>query len=176
MRLSRLALALVAWGCSPAPDRPAADGAPSAEAEAGSLAAAEGVVAGMRARLGAMTRVDAALAQGDAASDFSAYYEDGELRVITESLDQGDYGQTEEEYFLADGGVVYWTARGVRARAGAPGTVDSVRWRVALDGTGRVVAAEKLVNGEPAPLEDSRAETIVRHARDLERAAAALQR
>jgi hypothetical protein len=121
-----------------------------------------------------MTRVDAALAQGEAASSFSAYYEDGALRALTESLDQGDYGRSEEEYFLVDGSVVYWAARGVRGRPGEPGAMDSVRWRVALDGSGGVVAAEKLVNGAPAPLEESRAATIVRHAAELDRAARAL--
>ena len=49
-----------------------------------------------------------------------------------------------------------------------------MRWRVALDGSGGVVAGEKLVNGEPAPLEASRAATIVNHAAELDRAARAL--
>ncbi len=170
MRATRLILALLA-ACAPGRDA----GEPgSTDAPAG-LAAAEAAVAAMRARLDSMTRVDAALAQGDAASSFSAYYEGGALRVITESLDQGDYGRSEEEYFLVDGRVVFWTARGVRVRAGEPGAMDSVRWRVALDGSGGVVAAEKLVNGEPASLEESRAATIVNHARELERAAAALR-
>lgn len=170
MRAIRPALALLVGACAPGRDA----GAPaSGDAEA-SLAAAEAAVAGVRARLDSMTRVDAALAQGDAASSFSAYYEGGALRALTESLDQGDYGRSEEEYFLVDGSVVYWAARGVRVRPGEPGAMDSVRWRVALDGSGGVVAAEKLVNGEPAPLEESRAATIVRHAAELDRAARAL--
>lgn len=172
MRTIRLTLILLAGAC--APDR-GAPGAGSADASA-SLDGAEAAVAGLRTRLDSMTRVDAALAQGDAASSFTAYYEGDELRVITESLDQGDYGRSEEEYFLVDGNVVYWTARGVRVRPGEPGAMDSVRWRVALDGSGGVVAAEKLVNGEPAGLEESRAATIVHHARELDRAARALGR
>ncbi len=170
MRATRLALALLAAACAPARD----DTAPAGADAAASLAAAEAAVAGLRARLGTMTRVDAGLAQGDATSAFSAYYEDGKLKAIVESLDLGDYGRSEEEYFLADGNVVYWTARGVRARPGTAGATDSVRWRVALDGSGGVVAGEKLVNGEPAPLEESRAATITGHARELARAAAAL--
>lgn len=170
MRAIRPALALLVGACAPGRDA----GAPaSGDAEA-SLAAAEAAVAGVRARLDSMTRVDAALAQGDAASSFSAHYEDGKLRMLTESLDQGEYGRSEEEYYLVDGSVVYWAARGVRVRPGEPGAMDSVRWRVALDGSGGVVAAEKLVNGEPAPLEESRAATIVRHAAELDRAARAL--
>lgn len=172
MRPIRLAFALLTAAC--APDRDAAT--PGSGDAAASLAAAEAAVAGLRARLDSMTRVDAALAQGDLASSFSAYYEGETLRAITESLDQGDYGRSEEEYFLVDGSVVYWTARGVRVRPGEPGTMDSVRWRVALDGSGGVVAAEKLVNGEAAPLEASRAAAIVNHARELERAARALRR
>ncbi len=170
MRPIRLALVLLLGACAPGRDA----GAPASGDAAASLAAAEAAVAGLRARLDSMTRVDAALAQGDAASSFSAYYEDGALRALTESLDQGDYGRSEEEYFLVDGSVVYWAARGVRVRPGEPGAMDSVRWRVALDGSGGVVAAEKLVNGEPAPLEESRAATIARHAAELDRAARAL--
>lgn len=170
MRTIRPALALLAAACAPGRDA----GAPASGDAAASLAAAEAAVTGLRARLDSMTRVDAALAQGDAASSFSAYYEDGALRVLTESLDQGDYGRSEEEYFLVDGSVVYWAARGVRVRPGEPGAMDSVRWRVALDGSGGVVAAERLVNGKPAPLEESRAATIVNHAAELDRAARAL--
>lgn len=170
MRTIRLALALLAGACAPARDA----GAPGSGDAAASLAAAEAAAAGLRARLDSMTRVDAALAQGDAASSFSAHYEDGKLRMLTESLDQGEYGRSEEEYYLVDGSVVYWAARGVRLRPGEPGAMDSVRWRVALDGSGGVVAAEKLVNGEPVPLEEGRAATIVSHAAELDRAARAL--
>ena len=172
MRPTRLLLALLAGAC--APDRGAP--APGSADAAASLVAAEAAVAGLRTRLDSMTRVDAALAQGDAASSFSAYYEGDALRVILESLDQGDYGRSEEEYFLVDGSVVYWTARGVRVRPGEPGAMDSVRWRVALDGSGGVVAAEKRVNGAPAALEESRAATIASRARELDRAARALSR
>lgn len=165
-----LILALLAGACTPGRDA----GIPGSNDAGASLAAAEAAVAGLRARLDSMTRVDAALAQGDAASSFSAYYEDGTLRVITESLDQGDYGRSEEEYFLVDGHVVYWAARGVRVRPGEPGAMDSVRWRVALDGSGAVVAGERLVNGAPVPLEEGRAATITGHAGALARAAEAL--
>lgn len=170
MRPSALALLAFAAACGPTGS---GGRGPSGGGEA-SLAAAESAAGAVRARLDSMTRVDAALVQGDATSSFSAWFEGGELRAISESLDQGDYGRSEEEYVLVEGRVVYWTARGVRHRPG--GGRDSVRWRVALDGAGAVVAAEKLVNGAPEPLEESRAATILSHARDLARAAEAVGR
>ena len=71
-----------------------------------------------------------------------------------------------------------FASRGVQARSqpgAAPGSPDSLRYRVALDGAGGVVAGEKLVNGVAEPLEDYRAAIITSQARTLDETARALR-
>lgn len=146
---------------------------------AAELGAAERAVAPVRARFGSMDRVDGALVRGDVSSSFRAYYEGEQLRGLEVSVEQGDFARSEDEYFLMNGGVVYFASRGVRARTepgATAGTTDSLRYRVALDGAGGVVAGEKLVNGTAEPMEDYRAAIITSQARTLDETARALRR
>ncbi|MGH7586835.1 MAG: hypothetical protein ACREMH_11345 [Gemmatimonadales bacterium] len=157
----------------------AASGQAAPAGAAAELEAAERAVAPLRARFGSMDRVDGALVRGDVSSSFRAYYEGEQLRGLEVSVEQGDFARSEEEYFLMNGGVVHFASRGVRARTepgAAAGTTDSLRYRVALDGAGGVVAGEKLVNGAAEPVEDYRAAIITSQARTLDETARALRR
>lgn len=168
-------------GASPPASDTAKTGAEAAAAPsaAGELDAAERAVAPVRARFGSMDRVDGALVRGDASSSFRAYYEGEQLRGLEVSVEQGDFARSEDEYFLMNGAVVYFASRGVRTRSepgAAPGTTDSLRYRVALDGAGGVVAGEKVVNGAAGPIEEYLAAIITSQARTLDETARALRR
>lgn len=185
LRRAATALLGLALACGPRDRVPpsASDTTENGEAAPASAAAeldaAQRAVAPLRARLGSMDRVDGALVRGDASSSFRAYYEGEQLRGLEVSVEQGDYARSEDEYFLMNGAVVYFASRGVRTRTEpgvAAGTTDSLKYRVALDGAGGVVAGEKLVNGAAEPIEDYRAAIITSQARTLDETARALRR
>lgn len=108
--------------------------------------------AAIDANLKAYDRISGELVMGDAAATFEAYFYGDTLRYIHERVDQGDYGITENRYYLGAEGLFYFRSERdlVATSPERSGKRDHILLTIAYDGEGKVTQAFKVVNGKVA--------------------------
>ncbi len=149
-----LAFALLAAGCAGGGDKQSAS--KQGESKSGlisDLQSARLEASTLSARKLMFTKVKGPLAKGDSAATYAAYYQGEVLRVMEDEAKYGNRGESESGYFLdSQGRLFYYTASDQRLKQSGK---DKVRVRIAYDESGKVVASEKTVNGQPATVSET---------------------
>jgi heat shock protein HslJ len=120
----------------------------ASQAPAQPLAASR--AAAIDANLQAYDKLSGELTMGDAAATFEAYFYDDTLRHIDERIDQGDYGRTENRFYLGAEGLFYYRSESdlVAAARAHSNERDRTLLIIAYDDEGKIDQALKVVNGE----------------------------
>jgi hypothetical protein len=147
-------LALLAAGCAGGGDHPSSSNQGESKSSLISdLQSARLEASTLSARKLMFTKVKGPLAKGDSAATYAAYYQGEVLRVMEDDASYGERGESERGYFLdSQGRLFYYTASDQRVKQSGK---DKVRIRIAYDESGKVVGAEKTVNGQPAAVSDA---------------------
>jgi heat shock protein HslJ len=106
--------------------------------------------AAIDANLEAYDKLSGELVMGDAAATFEAYFYGDALRHIDERIDQGDYGSTENRYYLGLKGLFYYRSESDLAATSSKrsGERDRTLLIIAYDDQGKIDQAFKVVNGK----------------------------
>jgi heat shock protein HslJ len=106
--------------------------------------------AAIDANLQAYGKLSGQLTMGDAAATFEAYFYGDALRHIDERIDQGDYGSTENRYYLGSKGLFYYRSESNLAATSPKrsGERDRTLLIIAFNNEGKIEQALKVVNGK----------------------------
>lgn len=113
---------------------------------------------GLDARKLMFEKVKWTVGRGDAAIEYEAYYSDDVLRVLEEATKHGATGQSERDYYLnSRGRLFYYTASDEHAKSSGK---EKARMRIAFDDRGKMVGAEKSVNGRAGSVSEADAAAV----------------
>ena len=98
-------------------------------------------------------------------SNFRAYYNDSKLIFINEDFHFREPGEEFNRYYFKDGNVLYFVGR---ALSYSPDKVYT-NIEMMIDPDGRVIAYDKIVNGQRLNLDSDEADKIIQHAQELEK-------
>lgn len=106
--------------------------------------------------------------RGDATRTLSGYFDDGDLVLVVESIDQGDYGASDRRWFFEGAWLYHHRASGMRLSADNSGLVRVERRHyLAPDGT--PLYSFSSLAGNPAPVGPGEIDNMVREADRLRR-------
>ena len=161
-----VSILLLAAACSKSPP-PAPAPAPRPPATAAEFAA------GLEQRLGSLPPVAGTWEQGDARSQYRAWFEHGQLAWLSEERSQGEYGRGSHQYYFRDGVLYYYRALENRTLTTGPAAGGSVDSRVEVEfNHGSAVRATRLAHEGEIRLDAAAVAAIVKHATLLAEAAA----
>jgi hypothetical protein len=168
---------LAAPGCAPrtAGERGAAPGvAPDRRAAPATAEAAVAFARDADARRSGLDSARGRVTLGDSDARFTAWFEDGHVRAVRESVSFGDYGASVLDWYFAGDALVLVMERGTRVAAGpgAPAGSAPVEMRIAFGPGGDTLEARRALAGEPVAFHPgwllgirARAETLLARAR-----------
>jgi hypothetical protein len=111
--------------------------------------------------------------RGDATRTLTGYFDDGDLMLVVESIDQGDHGASDRRWFFEGAWLYHHRAAGMRLSAENPGLVRVERRHyLAPDGT--PLYSFSSLAGNPVPVAPGEIDDIVREADQLRRQILAL--
>lgn len=136
-----------------------------------SLATAEKVASEIDMRLSSFESRQGDFRVGDTESRFTAWFDAGELRRIEEMLSVGEFGSSTIHYYFNNRALFLYREQANRSGAGKVGTAgERIERAFAYDSVGQLVESRKLVNGQPAPVEDYELMAVRNHTAELKRA------
>jgi hypothetical protein len=106
--------------------------------------------------------------RGDATRTLTGYFDDGDLVLVVESIDQGDHGASDRRWFFEGTWLYHHRAAGMRLSADNSGLVR-VEHRHYLAPDGTPLYSFSSLAGTPAPVAPGEIEDIVREADRLRR-------
>ena len=98
-------------------------------------------------------------------SNFRAYFNDSKLIFINEDFHYRQPGEEFNRYYFKDGNVLYFVGRKLSY---APDKVFT-NIEMMIDPDGKVIAYDKIVNGQRLNLDSDESDKIIQHAQDLEK-------
>ena len=168
------ALAVLVTGCAGSgSEKSASSQGESKSSIISDLQSARIEAATLSARKLLFTKVKGTVGGGRGSARYEAfYYRDG-LRLMEETVDLAERGQSERDYFLdSHGHLFYYSTLDLLVKQSGK---DKIRMRIAYDENGRVVGAEKSINGEPVKLSEAEMKPVKPRLQALRKAAEAIK-
>ena len=102
---------------------------------------------------------------GEAYSNFRAYFHKSKLIFINEDYRYRQPGEKFNRYYFKDGNLLYYVGRALTYVPGKQFT----NIEMMVDPDGKVIAYDKIVNGQRSNLDGAESENLIQHARELEK-------
>jgi len=135
-----------------------------------SLATVERVAAELDQRLPSLEPHRGVFTAGEATSQYTAFFDAGELRHIEERLSLGEYGSSRIRYYFNNHALFLYLERAERSGMGGLGMSAEVTERAfAFDSAGQLSESRKTIHGRPAPIEDYELMAVRNHTAELKR-------
>lgn len=135
-----------------------------------SLATLERVAAELDERLPNLESRRGAFTAGEATSQYTAFFDAGQLRHIEERLSLGEYGSSRIRYYFNNNALFLYLERAERSGMGGLGLSAEVTERAfAYDSVGVLSESRKTIDGRPAPIEDYELMAVRNHTAELKR-------
>lgn len=136
-----------------------------------SLQTVERIAAQIDGRLARWEKKTGSFTAGEATSRYTAWFDVGELRKIEEQLNLGEYGTAKISYYFNNRALFFYHENGQRSGMGriGAGAGERIERAFAYDSIGQLVESRKLMNGQPAPIEDFELMSIRNHTAELKR-------
>jgi hypothetical protein len=152
-------------GCAARKDAP---GSPATAED--SLAAWRGRADSLDAALGSLEQVRGQLEQATGTSGYSAWFEDGDVRVVHEEMTLGPRGSKSNRYYFERGALRLALEAGM-VHADTSARLVPLERAVLFDDSGRLVAASKSLDGVKTWVAGYEAAAALGHAQTLREAA-----
>jgi hypothetical protein len=130
--------------------------------------AADRLEARIEARRGSLVRKSGNTVAGDAASQWTAFYDGGSLLLIDDSVSLGDYGGSRVRFYFDEGRLRVYREEARRANSRTDERrTRTVSTRIVFDGAGAVAASTHQVDGRESTLPAAKVEEARNRSADL---------
>jgi len=101
----------------------------------------------------------------NAYSNFRAYFHNSKLIFVNEDFRYRQPGEEFNRYYFKEGNLLYFVGRALTYQP----EKQYINIEIMVDPDGKVIAYDKIVNGQRLNLDGDESEKIIQHARDLEK-------